>query len=386
MAHGPDEGWRRHVLEHMLPRMEATSSAATGLTPAPIAESIAPTSFSLPSGPPNVDVVERLPPAAAERLRLQRDRRSEKRDAMIPHSALQEAIAERTHAEQHHCRLQAHPQDSGQNLPPSHPSVVAAEREVARTRDNARRLQERSEKLAAAWRAASLPLAACEDYLRHGVPSGVQLLDYDGPEPVLLKGEKGSVDAIENRGRRVRELKADLHRIQSAPFPSSYAKQRMREMVEQLAARGTPDVTNLIEHDRNIIWPTLRVQSEVHGAQRSLAFHEATDVVGLFAAILKPAMISFLDTLVDAEKDDAAALSHEARQQAEAEVMADLLAVERDECALIWAAQAQGLPVEFRADISPIAMLGLRLVTTPRADPPDSSEGHAGFDLIGGRR
>ncbi|OSI79310.1 hypothetical protein BSZ21_01530 [Bradyrhizobium canariense] len=38
--------------------------------------------------------------------------------------------------------------------------------------------------------------------------------------------------------------------------------------------------------------------------------------------------------------------------------MGDLLAVERDEAALVWPAQAQGLPVEHRADINPLALLG----------------------------
>ena len=33
-----------------------------------------------------------------------------------------------------------------------------------------------------------------------GKPCGMQLLDYDGPEPTLLKGEKNLVDAIENGG------------------------------------------------------------------------------------------------------------------------------------------------------------------------------------------
>jgi hypothetical protein len=50
----------------------------------------------------------------------------------------------------------------------------------------------------------------------------------------LVKGETSLIDAIENRRRRVRELKADLHRIRSAPFPSSHAKAQMRAQVEQL--------------------------------------------------------------------------------------------------------------------------------------------------------
>ena len=66
--------------------------------------------------------------------------------------------------------------------------------------------------------------------------------------------------------------------------------------------------------------------------------------------------------------------------------MADLLAVERDEAALVWSAMAQNLPVEQRADINPVALLGLAIVTAPHADPsPGTSAGHA-FDIVMPRR
>jgi hypothetical protein len=91
------------------------------------------------------------------------------------------------------------------------------------------------------------------------------------------------------------------------------------------------------------------------------------------------------DAEIDTEADDAAALSHEARQKAEAEVLGDLLAVERDESALVWQAQAQSLPCEHRGDISPVALLALRLVTTPRADLPPTSPEHV-ITFAGGRR
>ena len=48
--------------------------------------------------------------------------------------------------------------------------------------------------------------------------------------------------------------------------------------------------------------------------------------------------------------DDKSALSHAERQKREAEAMADLLSVERDESVLVWRAQAERLPVEHRAD------------------------------------
>jgi hypothetical protein len=62
-------------------------------------------------------------------------------------------------------------------------------------------------------------------------------------------------------------------------------------------------------------------------------------------------------------------------------VMGDLLAVERDEAAFVWRALSEGLPVEHRSDINPAALLGVRVVTAPRADAsPGTSPGHS-FDL-----
>jgi hypothetical protein len=64
-----------------------------------------------------------------------------------------------------------------------------------------------------------------------------------------------------------------------------------------------------------------------------------------------------------------------------------LVSVERDESALVWRAMDERLPVEHRADINPVALLGVRLVTAPRMNPsPGSSPQHA-YDIAhGGRR
>ena len=92
----------------------------------------------------------------------------------------------------------------------------------------------------------------------------------------------------------------------------------------------------------------------------------------------KDALIKRLDDEISSEADDAAAMSHEARQKAEAEVMAELLDIERQEAALTWSAIEQGLPVEFRADVSPLAILQVQLVTVPRAeDMPETTQGYS---------
>jgi hypothetical protein len=100
------------------------------------------------------------------------------------------------------------------------------------------------------------------------------------------------------------------------------------------------------------------------------------------------ALIAALDREIDVEADDKNALAPADRSVKEAEVLGDLLAVERDESTLVWIAQAQNLPAEHRPDVSPLALLGLRLLTTPPAAalPADTSPGLA-IDFLrpGGR-
>jgi hypothetical protein len=160
----------------------------------------------------------------------------------------------------------------------------------------------------------------------------------------------------------------------------------MREQIEALAQQGAPNVANLIEHDRQIEFATQRVQSSVYNTGTpALAFAEVEETIPLLVRLHKDAMIAALDREIATEADDGAALTHEARQQQEAELMGDLLSVECDESALIWSAMAQGMPVEHRADINPVALLGVRLVTAPRADPsPGTSPQHV--ITFGGRR
>ena len=58
-------------------------------------------------------------------------------------------------------------------------------------------------------------------------------------EVVKLNKNETVTDAIERYRRRGRELRAD-RRIQSAPYPSSYAKQRMRARASAINLRIVP--------------------------------------------------------------------------------------------------------------------------------------------------
>jgi hypothetical protein len=123
----------------------------------------------------------------------------------------------------------------------------------------------------------------------------------------LAKGES-ILDGIQRLRRRGRELKADLSRIQSAPYPSSYAKQKMRTQIEALAM--PPSVAELIEHDRQVVFQTQRLKSSVYNTGTpAIAFAEVPDTLALLAWLHRDALVKRLEAEIDAESDDAAALT-----------------------------------------------------------------------------
>jgi len=158
----------------------------------------------------------------------------------------------------------------------------------------------------------------------------------------------------------------------------------MRDQIEILATRGAPTVSLLIEHaDREVVWPVQNLRANVFNTGTpAIGYAEAPDTLAVLAWLHKDALIKRFD----AEADDKAALSIEAREPQAAEIQGDLLAVERDKAALVWPALAQGLPTEHRSDCHPLAILGAELRTLPAGDAPrGSSPEHAGYNLIGTR-
>jgi hypothetical protein len=283
MAQREQSDWRKFV-------MEANSTAGpAGFPPAPLVATVAPA--ELPGAvhaQPQFDPVDRLArvPAAADKMRLLAQR-SDDHHAIIPEfETVREASMAKIAAANALKRLTDHPQDGGFGLKDDDRRVIVATKDLEKATADFKRLQELQEVRTAAWRTVSQAKAACEDFLRHGVPGNCTIeAAVEVEPPKLLKGET-VLDAIERHRRRGRELKADLHRIASAPYPSSYAKAKMREQVERLAQIGTPDCSMLIEHDKDVAWATQRVTSEVHAERRLLAFSETADAVALVAGCI----------------------------------------------------------------------------------------------------
>ena len=248
--------------------------------------------------------------------------------------------------------------------------------------DDTKRLNDRYEARSQAWTEAGQALSNAEAWLRDGQPAGTVLEDFDGPEPKLTKGES-ITDAIQRLRHRGRELRAAIIRNTSAPFPSAYTKAQMRRQVEQLAERGATSVSHLVEHDRPVEFSMTQLMVPVHNATPgAVGFVDVTDALALFAWLHRDALIEKLSAEIDAESDDSSAMTHEAREKENAEAFTDLLSTERDESCFVWLAQAERLPVEHRADINPVALLSLKLVTTAAGNRRGTSPEH-GYNIVG---
>ena len=371
----PEAGWRRFVAE---------AGKTGGLPAAPVSEVVAPTPLAgAPHISPSFDVIERLPEERKDLFRKICQRADDACALAVPFEEVRLASMDRVEKENELRRLTSHPQDFGFDLKPDDARVILAQQALTKATENFRRVQELQAERAAAQQAALRVKAACEDFLRYGVPGNCQIAVIEVEEPKLLKNE-GLMDGIARFQRRGREIKATIHTIQSSCFPKDYCKSRAREMVEALAERGAISVSRLVEHDGDLEFPSLQQRAMVHNATPgAVAYHEAVDVAGLLAFLLKPTMIAALDRLIDEEADDAG-LSHEERQRRESEALSDLLSVEFSEAELVWRAWSENLPCQFRPDLDVRAILQIQLITVPRAtELPPSSPERAGYNLIG---
>jgi hypothetical protein len=277
--------------------------------------------------------------------------------------------------------------EGGFGLDPDNAPQVEERRKLERAvaeRDRQRTLYEVR---GARWNTCAQLRGAVSDWLlRGGIPHGCVIESVeDAPLSELLKKGEHVADAVERYRHRLREFGADLHRLRSAPWPSSVQKEKAKAQVEQWAS--APDFDSMIEHNSKLTFPMLSLSSFVRGTETpALAFTETTDTLGLFCWLFKDQLLAKINAGLDEAADDKAALSQAQREEMEAQISSDVLAVERAEVACIWAAEAQNNEIiDFRADTSPQGLLGLRLVNRPRASPSGTSPEHA-WDIVGGRR
>lgn len=269
-----------------------------------------------------------------------------------------------------------------QRVDAEHPEMITQTRALADADAEIARINERvtAHNLIAAPRATLL--RKVEDWLR-STAANHDFADIE-PEPVKLQKGEQIPAGIDRHRRRLRELDADAHRINSAPYPSAHAKIVAANYINTLADAATPIVSSLVEHggplmidgkqvEDAIVWPSKLAKFNVDTiatvslagvpapvAGKGIATGEQVDVLGLMAFLFRDQMLARIGELVDAESDDKAALSPTQRAEQLATIAADRQAVELDEARLLWAGFGTTEP---RPDMTPAAFLMVMPIT-----------------------
>jgi hypothetical protein len=318
-----------------------------------------------------------LPSRASGKLTALKQAQIDAHAALVPSEQMREIHQEKAPIDRRLAELTRRVQEGGFGLDDDAPQVRAEKKKLARVTAEIARLKELDEVRGQRWTIAGQTVQKVEAFLRDGVPGGVSLAEADdiAPADILRKGE-ALIDAVERLRHRVRELKADLHRVRSSPLPKAVARKRLIDQIDALAANA-PDTSQLIEHDEGrIAFPTKQVSAMVHNVQggEQIVFVEVPDIAAIMATVMRDQLIAWCDSDLDQNADDKAALSPEQRETMEAEINQSLLQIEREESALVWKAMADGLGnVAHRPDANPLALLGLRLITAQAAPPPTPS-------------
>ena len=151
---------------------------------------------------------------------------------------------------------------------------------------------------------------------------------------------------IETAREKIAQLQADLRTVADAPLPASWAKDRVKKFIEELAA--PINVRPTVEAGEAPYLPLIHVSSQ-------LAVPHAMAVL---AWVMKDRIIELVNRDIDEIADDKHALTFEQRAKRTAEIKRSILDTERIEAALEWEALQAGEVPEFRHDANPHAILG----------------------------
>lgn len=184
-----------------------------------------------------------------------------------------------------------------------------------------------------------------ENYLKQAQRKG-SLTAFTG-EVNVPKGDPAKV--LARTRETIAELRADRHKVRSAPFPSSVAKAYATSLIDELAARGRPSVAALLENVRHIEWKSAASMRWEYG---NLIEGSVVAGVQLVAWLERDRLLAALYAEIDEMADDKNALTEEERTAELARIEAQALELERIEEHLV-----EELGVERRPDADPRAVL-----------------------------
>lgn len=303
------------------------------------------------------DVLKRLPPKGAHKLRELRQAREDQRVLVLAASDACRDAREAKMRAQSDLRMATMPRaNGGRGLLPGSDEEVRLRTLIAEHGDELTRHNELMLLRSGQLEFQSHLLDALDGFVRD-LPADSSISDHTAP---TIKAGVDLHDAVEKARHRIRQLRADLDEVRAAPFPSSVVKKAIASQVAALARRGAPNVLDVVEGGGELRFPTLVARNRIEGG-RGLAAVEVPDAFGLMAWAFGDLLIARLNAEIDAIADDSAALSDTQRAERQKVIQSDLLSVEREEEGLITLAAQRGLQIDRRTDADPRAVLGVTI-------------------------
>jgi hypothetical protein len=266
---------------------------------------------------------------------------------------------------------QSFPQPEG--MPDDAPAVIAVRKEIARYEKKLAEADQLATSRSARFTALSQLVTACEKFLQDLGNAPIVLHQ---PQPVTKKkngsGTNSFAEGVEALRARLRTLAQERRAVAAAPYPSSLAKTRLRELIDELASKGSPqNLLHVIEANdaSRVAAPTIRTQHSPHvGVQTSTGWASGVasivldmpDPLSLLCWLNRDAVLKRINSEIDKLGDDERALSVEQRQAKLLEIDELALSAEREEEALITLAEQQGVTaIDRRSDATPKVVLGI---------------------------
>lgn len=232
----------------------------------------------------------------------------------------------------------------------SDPNAIAAQKAtVANLRKAADAASAR--KVTMIWR----PVWEAIEPIARKVRDGTADFTFDPAEPTMPKGTRTIVDAVAKVRTQHRDLTAEAPRTKAA-VDTNLAR-RVAQKVNAVIEKPVIEMRESGE-DFSIKWPERNVRavpSTLGGIPR------AHDAAALACWLHRDAIIAELIKQAEQIVEDADKLMNPGdKRDRLRQINTELVALERQECALVWAGLAAGEDVVFRPDTDPKAVLGIR--------------------------
>lgn len=221
-------------------------------------------------------------------------------------------------------------------------------------------LQDRRDSIGQRWQSQKRLLDRVEAYITSLRSSSVHATS----PSIKFPSADRLLPEIDKNRNEILTLEADRHEILSKATPSAEIKVRARAEIEELARRGCPDVTYMINHgpSQGVIWPDYDAIARGRGIgvplPGDMGYTRLVQAphLPLLAWLFKDRMIEAIEAEIDANAEDEHSLTVEQRTKKLAEIDARVLAAERIDVALV---RHAGNAVDYREDTDPRALLGI---------------------------